>query len=141
MAVANEFSQNVSVYLGSSSGGFTGPTNFPAGSGPFAVASGDFDNDGQPDLAVAGIGPIGNSAPDFVAILRGDGAGGFAAPVLHQVGDRPGFLAVGDVDGDGELDIAVSNSASNSVSVLTGTAGLGFVQAVNVATRPGPNGI
>ena|SRR5664279_3769289 len=32
--------------------GFTGPTNFPAGTNPFSVTMGDFNGDGDADLAV-----------------------------------------------------------------------------------------
>ena len=53
LAVANESSNNVSILLGNGSGGFTGPTNFAAGSTPIGVAVGDFNGDSHPDLAVA----------------------------------------------------------------------------------------
>ena len=49
LAVANRFSSDVSVLLGGAAGGFTGPTDFAAGS-PYVVAVADFNADGKPDL-------------------------------------------------------------------------------------------
>jgi hypothetical protein len=48
---------------------FAPPTSFPAGYGPVAVATDDFNGDGDPDLAMA------NSVPKTVSVLLG-GAGG-----------------------------------------------------------------
>src|SRR5688572_18749795 len=46
-------------------------------------------------------------------------------PGLHYpVGNNPGSLAIGDLNGDGQLDVATADLASNTVSVLKGD-GLG----------------
>jgi hypothetical protein len=76
LAVANEFSGNVTILLGDGTGGFSQPAGSPvrAGLGPVYVAVGDFNLDGKPDLAVA------NSGDDTVTILLGDGKGGFSQP-------------------------------------------------------------
>jgi predicted NUDIX family NTP pyrophosphohydrolase len=60
LAVANEFSDNLSVLLGGAGGGFGTATNFPTGdfTFPFSVAAADFNADQDPDLAVASI--LGN---------------------------------------------------------------------------------
>src|SRR5438093_2799560 len=47
LAVANYFSDNVSVLLGNGDGSFQTARNFPAGSEPYSVAAGDFDGDGH----------------------------------------------------------------------------------------------
>src|SRR5262245_6812957 len=68
------------------------------GSGPSSVAVGDFNLDGQPDLAVA------NAGSDNVTILLGDGMGGFtqAAGSPVGVGALPLSVAVGDFNLDGK---------------------------------------
>jgi hypothetical protein len=53
LAVANEFSGNVSVLFGQGDGTFLEAVNYGVGLSPFSVAVGDFDIDGNPDLAVA----------------------------------------------------------------------------------------
>jgi len=46
----------VSVLLGNGMGSFGAATNFPAGTGSFAVAMGDFNGDGLPDLSATNTG-------------------------------------------------------------------------------------
>jgi len=52
LAVANNLSDNVSVFLGNGDGSFQMALNFGAGNA-WSVAAGDFNGDGLPDLAVA----------------------------------------------------------------------------------------
>jgi len=52
-------------------------------------------------------------------VLLGDGKGGFRpAPGSYKSGKGAWRLAVGDLNGDGKVDIATSNLASDTVSVL-----------------------
>ena len=53
LAVANEWSDTVSVLLGNGDGTFRSAVDYGAGDGPFSVAIGDVDGDGTLDLAVA----------------------------------------------------------------------------------------
>src|SRR4051812_48896439 len=57
LAVANVSSNDVSILLGNGSGGFSPAPGspLPAGSGPISVAVGDFNEDSDPDLAVANL--------------------------------------------------------------------------------------
>ncbi len=80
---------------GSASLNFAPPANYGAGSGPQSVAVGDFNGDGNPDLAVANFGD------NNVSILLGNGAGGFGAATNFAVGIYPQSVAVGDFNGDG----------------------------------------
>jgi FG-GAP-like repeat len=105
--------------LGDGRGSFTGPANFAAGEHPRSVALGDFTGDGNLDAAVA--------IADFhVAVLFGDGSGGFGPPALFSVGPgRSGLanysaVAVGDLNRDGHLDLACAGQGTSSVSILLG---------------------
>jgi hypothetical protein len=64
------------------------------------------------------------------------------APALHYgVGSFPKGVAVGDVNGDGKHDLAVSNYFSNSVSILLGLGGGSFAPAVNYNAGANPQGV
>jgi hypothetical protein len=130
-AADNFIGGSVSVFLGDGTGGFTQASNSPiaVAGGPFYVATGDFDSDGLTDLATANISPAG------IGILVGTGNGQFApAPgsPYPDGGTFPQGLAVGDLNGDTRLDIAVANHMSSTVTVLLGSGSngnVGFLQA------------
>jgi uncharacterized repeat protein (TIGR02059 family) len=129
LAVANHGSNTVSILLNDTIFSPRGTFNavLPAitvGTGPTKIASGDLNEDGRPDLAVV------NYISDNVSILLGDGTGGFdASTPAVAVGDpvrgHPGALDIGDLDGDGHLDLAVpiyifGNVDSNQIEVFLG---------------------
>jgi hypothetical protein len=75
--------------------------------------------------------------------LLGNGDGTFRAAQSYAVGTRPVFVAVGDFNGDGVLDLAVANSAyggsvASSVSVLLGQGDGTFQAAENYIAGSNP---
>ncbi|HEU0122002.1 MAG TPA: FG-GAP-like repeat-containing protein [Bryobacteraceae bacterium] len=124
-AVSNFSANNVSIFLGSGTGGFTAAPGGPVavGVGPVGMASADFNADGKADLAVTNFG--GQS----VSILLGAGTGGFSAapgsPI--SVSDGPRFVVAVDYNGDGKQDLVVANFSSSAVTVLQGNGAGGFV--------------
>jgi FG-GAP-like repeat len=78
---------------------------------PVGLATGDFDHDGDLDLAVANWGFLG--AGTKVSVLLNNGAGTFATPLLFPAGDAPFELAAADINGDGWTDLAVANGKFN----------------------------
>ena len=96
---------------------FAPTVNYAAGGGSFAVAVGDFNRDGKPDLAVTSAFSnsvsihLGNAAPN---------SGTFQPAVYYVIGAYPRSVAVGDFDQDGRLDLAVANEGSFTVSILLG---------------------
>jgi hypothetical protein len=91
---------------------FGAHTDFTAGDAPRSVAVGDFDGDGNPDLAVT------NTNSDNVSVLLGNGDGTFDSATNYALGRFPTSVAVGDLNGDGNPDLAVTNANSDNVSVL-----------------------
>ena len=97
--------------------------NVATGDGPASVAVGDFNGDGNPDLAVA------NQLASTVSVLLGSAGGSFTrqTPDL-AVGDFPVSVAVSDFNGDQDPDLAVANGFSGTVSVLLGGNGASFTR-------------
>jgi hypothetical protein len=92
---------------------------------------GDLNGDGKLDVALA------NHDSYDVTLLFGDGNGGFAlapqSPVIMKDGQHPhthGLLA-GDLNGDGNLDLAIVNSDDHDVSVVFADAERGFTRAAS----------
>jgi VCBS repeat-containing protein len=137
LAVANEFanfSGSVSALLGGTGAGFGAATSFLAGFFPISVAVGNFNGDGDPDLAVA------NTGSSDVSVLLGGPGGGFGAATNFPVGSlaSPVSVAVGDFNGDGRRDLVVANTGSNNVSVLlgSGTGSFGLPASFAAGLRP-----
>jgi hypothetical protein len=77
---------------------------------------GDFNGDGKLDLVTANLVDLIGS----VTILLGDGTGNFMAVSSATVGGNPSTVVVGDFNGDGRLDLAVSNQTPSIVTILLG---------------------
>jgi hypothetical protein len=129
LAVANLGSNNVTILLGNGMGGFTQPMGSPVsvGNQPRFVVTGDFNLDGNLDLATANV----NS--DNVTILLGNGTGGFTQPMGSpvSVGDTPFSIVVGDFNLDGKPDLAITNFDSDDVTILLGNGAGGFSQPMS----------
>ena len=87
---------------------------YGTGASPAAVASGDFNGDGFPDLAIA------NLSDNTVSVLLGNGDGTFQPQQLLAAGMRPVAVAIGDFNGDGFADLAIANQGDSTVSVMLG---------------------
>lgn len=100
---------------------------------PHAVAIGDFDGDGKPDLAVDSWGE------NRIMLLFGrDGWRGPGTPL--DIGTRPYFtIAAADVDGDGNVDLVTPNWGAGTVSVLLGDGHGHFAHAPGSPFRAGPS--
>jgi hypothetical protein len=115
------------------------PAHLTTGAGPANLAVGDLNGDGLPDIAVA------NADSGSVSIFFQNPAapGTFTAgPVLMTPGRTPLDVAIGDLDGDGRMDIAVAASGANSALVFyqTTTAGT-FGAAASVAVNGDPQAV
>ncbi len=100
LAIPDSGADNVEVYLGQADGTFALTGLFAAGGEPDRIANADFDNDGNID-----IGLSTTSIANDLQILLGNGDGTFDAVqtwVLQAF--RP--IALADLDGDGDTDVA-----------------------------------
>jgi hypothetical protein len=118
--VANGGSANLSVYLGDGRGGFSQANGSPfsAGQNPADIAIGDFNGDGNVDIAIA------NHGVKLVTVLLGNGKGQFSfapgSPFSVESNPHPHGIAVADFNGDKKPDIAIDSWAENEVLVMFG---------------------
>ncbi len=135
LVIVNGF--DVNVLLGNGDGTFQAELDYPTDSDPSSVAVGDFNGDGKLDLVT------GNGGGDAytVSMLLGNGDGSFQPSVDYATGLQPSMVAVGDFNGDGELDIVTADSGSNHVSVLLGNGNGTFQPAVQYAVGSEPESV
>ena len=103
---------------GHGDGTFAAHTDYPAAGGPAAIAIADLDEDSRPDVVYVNQ----YNYPEVVSavsVMLGHGDGTLAPRLETPCGFSPRGLRVVDLDGDGHLDAATSNSG-NSVSILLG---------------------
>jgi hypothetical protein len=118
MAVTNQNTDNIGIFLGFDYATFINQTIFIYGvlPTPYHVAVGDFNNDSHWDLVVA------NSAINNISIHLGYGNGTFAKQISFQTGQSsdPVFVTVGDFNNDNQSDIVVANYNTNDISIFLG---------------------
>lgn len=126
----------VEVRLRNPNGSFRPPTLLAGGAEPTFVAVGDFDGDGNADVALASR--ESSSATDDLFVHFGDGNGGFGAgPVEYEdMGVRAARdLVVADLDDDGDDDLLVAKAVSPGTAVILGAPERALVAGAPVAGR------
>lgn len=118
----------VLVVLGNGYGTFQRAIGCPTGPRPVRVTAGDFNGDGQVDLAVG--------FPRGVSILLGNGDATFQAHV-DSANLGIGNIAVADFNGDGDLDLVTTRV--RNLSVLLGNGNTTFQPGLNMPVEFGPN--
>ena len=99
----NDAADGFHVFLNDGSGGFSAEPSlsFEIGADVVAIAVGDFNRDGNPDVVLA------DSADDNAIFLLGDGTGNFGNEQVVEVAPGPLAVVVADIDNDGTEDVAL----------------------------------
>ncbi len=108
----------VEIYFGAGGGAFAPQPAVSVGGVPDDLVPGDFDRDGDVDLALCD-----KVATGLVKILRNGGLGTFTVVAGPGVGNQPTAIVSADFDRDGDLDLAVANDNSNDLMILTNSGG------------------
>ncbi len=124
----------VSVLPGHADGSFGAArkVSLVAGSGPHSIATGDFNEDGIADFAVAEVYLNG------LTVFLGTGGGAFGPGQVYGTGILCAYVLADDVDGDGHADLLAANSGSGTVTLLHGDGAGGFQRGwdVTAGTQP-----
>ena len=146
LSIANSGSNTVSVFRNIStsgsitSGSFATKVDFTL-TKPTGTLMGDIDGDGKPDLVVT------NYNSSTISVFRNTSTSGsitFATKVDFATGVNPYLVAIGDIDGDGKPDLAVTNLSSSTVSVFRNTSTSGsitFASKIDLNTGTNPHGV
>lgn len=114
------FANNGAVFAEIASAGFEGVDLS-------SVAWGDYDNDGDLDLVIAGRGGV---VPQIAKIYENDGNGGFAEFASSLPAVNAASVAWGDYDNDGDLDLVIAGSGIVDTKVFENTPG-GLAENLN----------
>jgi hypothetical protein len=100
-----------------SAGIFAPHVDYVTGTQPWTVAIGDLNGDGKADLVTPNYN-IGNG--NTISVFLNNGNGTFATKTNYSTGTNSGpmSVAIGDLNGDGKADLAVSDFGNNKISVL-----------------------
>ncbi|MFD8141885.1 FG-GAP-like repeat-containing protein [Streptomyces sp. NPDC059708] len=135
LVTSNNTSGTLSVLLGDGHGGFAAPSSVSAGVAlPSKLKLADVNEDGKQDAVLVAPGTPGN-----IAVLLGDGSGGFGAASLLSAGSNLTSASVADMNGDGHVDLVASSAGSNEVVVLEGNGAGAFAAPLAFGLNGGLN--
>ncbi len=108
---------------------FAPRVDFATGDYPQGLAVGDLDGDGKPDLAVANYNSGTISVFRNIGVVGGDITTNSFAPRVDFPALATAFpIAIGDLDGDGKLDLVVGGeNGSQAISVYRNTSTVGSI--------------
>ncbi|CAF3665764.1 unnamed protein product, partial [Rotaria socialis] len=155
LAVANSGASSAGVFFGYCCDPFRNQSTYDTGnnSHPSSVAVGDPNNDNQSDIVVANYGTnnivdlgefngdrwldiaVAIHGTNYTAVLLESGDGSFAKQTFHWIGNialTPAAV-VGDFNSDKQLNIILSNDASNNIGILYGY-GNGTFETLNLCS-------
>jgi len=145
LAIANQSSNNVTILLSSvdTNGNisFTEAVNSPiaVGKTPVAIASGDLNVDGVPDLAVVNQGD--NSVSLLLGSSNADGAFSAASGSPLATATTPAGVTIASFTGGTSPDLAVTNKGTSTLGIYLGLGSGTFANRIEIGTPASPGAI
>jgi hypothetical protein len=112
---------SISILFGNGDGTFQPAVNHPTGHYPVSLVVGDFNEDGNADIAL-GVRCAEQGCTTGITVLLGKGDGSFRT-TTYPTSYEPNGLAVADLNGDGKMDLIVAMS-----ECLDNSCGTGIVE-------------
>lgn len=153
MVTANFGSSTINVFMNRGIAGpfnsisFFPPVSFATFSIPYSVALGDIDGDGKLDILVTNFDFGRLSLYRNISSPGVINASSFEAPVHYLTAVNPYYMVVGDLDGDGKSDVALTAEASSAICIFRNTGAPGsftagtFDPRIDLTTPANPNGL
>ena len=128
-------SNGIGILFGNGDGTFLAPSTISTGVGstPTSVKVADLNGDGKFDIVTA------NQGSDNLSVLLGNGNGTFKTPISLStgIGSFPYDISIGDMNGDGGLDIVSANIGTDNVSIFDANLRNQNYFLVNLTTQSG----
>ena len=134
-AATIQLNSDINIYLGTGNGSFKMPMKLSTGeeAKPCSVTFADFDNDGQQDVVV------GDATLNIFQIFFVYSDTDFTKMASYTTGSNPHpfSISTGDLDGDGQSDLAIANSGNNDIQLLINYNKNIFMNKQNLSTGLG----
>jgi hypothetical protein len=141
IATANHGNATVSIFTNKgifnsiSTNNFNPRFGLITGLNPITIDVADMDGDSKSDIVV------GNYGSNSISIFKNNYISGalatasFSTKLDFNAGNKPGYVKLGDMDGDSKLDIVVLAEGVNSVGILRNTSTSGVLNLTSFASR------
>ena len=141
IATANHGNGTVSIFTNKGIFNSISTSNFNprfgliTGLNPITIDVADMDGDSKSDIVV------GNYGSNSISIFKNNYISGalatssFSTKLDFNAGNKPGYVKLGDMDGDSKLDVVVLAEGNNSVGILRNTSTSGVLSSASFASR------
>ncbi len=141
IATANHGNGTVSIFTNKgifnaiSTNNFNPRFGLITGLNPITIDVADIDGDSKSDIVV------GNYGSNSISIFKNNYISGtlatssFSTKLDFNAGNKPGYVKLGDMDGDAKLDVVVLAEGTNSVGILRNISTAGVLSSTSFASR------